>query len=80
MVLILDDLSSLKMKVDRKAGSLFGAAPKGKAPLQVMRMANRKDGDGDNSFVENEDVLDESTLNELRNVSAEQPCVLTELI
>jgi len=75
MVLVLDDLSSLKMKIDRRASSLFGAAPKGQAPLQVMRIA--VDDDGERSFVENEDVLDERKLDELRNVSAES--VLSEL-
>lgn len=67
----LDDVNSLKAKIDDKAHDLF-RAKSGVAPLQVSRYFKTKVGKGKeaNCFLKNQDVWDNKEVKSLRHVCA----------
>jgi len=67
----LDDVGSLKAKIDEKAHDLFKAMP-GKSQLQVYRLFKARFGEGKGkeatNFVRNQDVGNVSQIQALEHV------------
>jgi hypothetical protein len=77
----VDDLDSLRTKIDSKASNLF-KEKKGKAPLQVSRVFRGKIGEEKDTpcFVRDQNVWDKSQIKALKNVRLRKPKVAHRLL
>jgi hypothetical protein len=77
----MDDLVSLRTKIDSKAANLF-KEKKGKAPLQVSRVFRSKIGEDKDTpcFVRDQNVWDKSQIEALKNVRLREPKITHRML